>query len=440
MMQTTLCRAALAGLLAACAAPAANPPPSVSAARAPTEIAVPADLPFGATLPGHPPPTPGNLQRTLLGLRGPARLRLEPGHHLLAPSEFVDRACGNCEEPDTPVPATVGVRVSGAGIHLVGSGAAQTIVHTYAGYGVLFEECDDCELRDLTVTSGQRDDDGRATSAAVVVRASVVALRDCILRDNIGDSATVASVVVGIAGVAGREGAEITVERCRIERNSWDGIALYRGARAVIRDNVIDGVDKASGARVGGGRGVGIGLTWNAQAVIEGNLVRRYWKGIGVFVNASAEVRENIVEEILTWGLAYWSAGEGEPVAHFDSNIIYDTGACGAMISRERAGSRTGALTGNLFVRTTQNPRYDSGEPYCEQRPIARSAVPASFAVADNLVHDTRQPGPAPKEPELSREALMRGGGALISRLAERRALRESFFLSRYGSGSTRND
>ena len=31
-------------------------------------------------------------------------------------------------------------------------------------------------------------------------------------------------------GIAGREGADIHVERCVIRRNSWDGIALYRGA------------------------------------------------------------------------------------------------------------------------------------------------------------------------------------------------------------------
>ena len=39
-------------------------------------------------------------------------------------------------------------------------------------------------------------------------------------------------------------------------------------ASARIEDNVIDGVDKAGGRVAGGGRGVGIGLTWNATASI----------------------------------------------------------------------------------------------------------------------------------------------------------------------------
>ena len=52
----------------------------------------------------------------------------------------------------------------------------------------------------------------------------------------------------------------------------------------MIEGNWIDGVDLARGERIGGGRGVGIGATWNAYANVRGNVVRRYWKGIGAFV------------------------------------------------------------------------------------------------------------------------------------------------------------
>ena len=55
----------------------------------------------------------------------------------------------------------------------------------------------------------------------------------------------------------------------------------------------------ACGKALGGGRGVGIGVTWNAKAGIRGNLVRRYWKGIGLFVDAEGTVVENIIEDIL---------------------------------------------------------------------------------------------------------------------------------------------
>jgi hypothetical protein len=267
----------------------------------------------------------------------------------------------------------------------------------------------------------------------VVVRHSRVLLEACRIADNIGDSATVAAVVVGIAGVVGREGSEIRLRDCVLERNSWDGVALYRGARAEITDNVIDGVDRASGGVVGGGRGVGIGMTWDARAVVERNLVRRYWKGIGVFLDAEAEVRHNVVEDILTWGLAYWGPDGSRPSAHLDENAVYLTGACGASIERgPEDGAPPGRLLGNAFVRTGQNPRYDDGEPYCAQRPIARTRVPSGFRVDGNLVHDARQPGDSPLEPELDREAFRQAAAPLLERLRAQPATARSRFVAEW--------
>ncbi|MGH7477638.1 MAG: right-handed parallel beta-helix repeat-containing protein, partial [Longimicrobiales bacterium] len=357
---------------------------------------------------------------------GPVTLRLAPGQYYLEPAPYTDPSCGNCEDPAETVPATLGLRVSGTGIRVAGAHRDSVIIHTRAGYGILFEDCDDCALERATVTGGVRDADGRATDAGVVVRRSTLALSDCAVRDNIGDSATVAGVVVGIAGIAVREAGQLSVSRCQIVRNSWDGIALYRGARATIRDNLIDGVDKASGALVGGGRGVGIGMTWDARAVVERNLVRRYWKGIGAFVEVDATIRENIVEDILTWGITLWGPDGGTPAARIERNIVFLTGACGVMLARPTGGEhQPGTLIDNVIMRTGQNERYDSGEPYCWQRPIARHEVPAGFGERDNLLHDNRQPAdagggaPAP-EPELSRAELLARAGALLDLLASR--------------------
>ncbi|MBI4546222.1 MAG: right-handed parallel beta-helix repeat-containing protein [Gemmatimonadetes bacterium] len=382
---------------------------------------------------------PSRLQAVLDTVRGPARILLAPGRYHLAAAAYQDPTCGNCEDPATAVPATLGMRVSGVGIEITGAHADSAIIHTRAGYGILFEDCDGCALRGVTVTGGVRDADGRATDGAVVVRRGTVALEACRIRDNIGDSATVASVVVGIAGAVGRENARIEVTGCRIERNSWDGIALYRDARATIRDNIIDGVNKASGGRVGGGRGVGIGLTWNAQADVAGNLVRRYWKGIGVFVDARANMRHNIVEDVLTWGIAYWGAGRGRAVAFIEENVVFETGACGVMLDRagDAAGdtaAAAGSFVANVVVRTGQNPRYDSGEPYCTQRPVARENVPGGFTERNNLFHDNRQPGEAPREPELDAGAFGRAAAPLLERLRRFPALRESEFLRAFGS------
>jgi hypothetical protein len=384
-------------------------------------------------------PGTGTLQTALAWseLNGPARIELPPGRYVLRPSEYVDPSCGNCEDAAETVPATLGARVSGRGVEIVGAHSDSVIIETGAGYGLLFEDCTDCVLRGVTVTGGTRDADGRATSAAVVVRRSSVRVEQCTIRDNIGDSATVAKTIVGIAGIAGREGARLIVHDCSIVRNSWDGIALYRGAHATITDNRVDGVDKASGARVGGGRGVGIGLTWDARAVIRGNLVRRYWKGIGVFVNADADVERNIVEDILTWGIALWGPNGATPSARIRNNIVYQTGACGVMIDRPPGGAAPGELIDNVIVRTGQNARYDAGEPYCWQRPIARAGVPPDFREAGNLLVDNRQPqeagsAPAPL-PEIPRRVLASRARPMIQALTSPALRGAQFFTDHPG-------
>jgi hypothetical protein len=381
---------------------------------------------------------PGDrLQFILDTLSGPVRVTLQGGDYRLEPVTFVDSTCGNCGDPTEHVRATVGLRVRGEGVELVGTSARQVALHTSSGYGVLFDGCRGCRLAGVTVTGGARDPDARATDAAVVVRDGSVVLEDCWLRDNLGDSAMVHAVVVGIAGVVVREGASATVRRCRIERNSWDGIAAYRSAELAAEDNVIDGVDAARGTGMGGGRGTGIALTWDARGVVRHNLVTRYWKGIGVFGDARADVEENIVEDVLTWGIAYWGGQAGRPTARIRENVVFGTGACGVMVEREDEDAvEPGELVGNVLIRTGTNTRYDSGEPYCDQRPIARHAVPDAFRIEANLVHRARQPGGLPTEPEVDDATLRARAAPLFERLAAHGALSGSRVLGAYRSGS----
>jgi hypothetical protein len=382
----------------------------------------------------EPATAPGALQRAVAGLPDGMGLDIGAGTYILEPTSYTDPTCGNCEDGAESVPATLGVRISGRGITVRGVHRDSVIIVTGAGYGLLFEDCIDCRLSGVTITGGTRDADGRATSAAIVVRRSNVIIEDCAIRDNIGDSTTVARTVVGIAGIAGREQSDFTVRSCEIVRNSWDGIALYRGARAHIADNVIDGVDKASGARIGGGRGVGIGLTWDARAVVERNRVTRYWKGIGAFVHADADIRENIVEDILTWGIALWGPAGATPSARIERNIIYRTGACGVMIDRPEGGGAPGTLADNVVTRTGQNERYDSGQPYCWQRPIARHNVPPQFVERGNVLFDNRQPRPAGSAPaplpELLRPAFEARARGMARSLHQHPALREALVFA----------
>lgn len=383
------------------------------------------------------------LQALLDTLSGPARLRLAPGHYVLSPVDYTDPACGNCQDATETVPATRGLRLAGDSITLEGDpdDPDAVVLETRSGYGVLFDDCRNCGLRGITVTGGIRDPDGRATDAGVVVRGGPVLVEDCVIRDNLGDSAIVhGSTISGVMGVTVRERGDLTLRRCRILRNSWDGVSLYRMARATITDNLIDGVDAASGARHGGGRGVGIGVTWDGEAAISGNRVTHYWKGIGAFVDAHVVVRENVVEDILTWGMAYWGPDGGRPRGTFTDNAIFGTGACGVIVDRAvpaAAGTDPGELTGNVLVRTNQDERYDSGEPYCTQRPIARHAVPEGFEIRDNLIFEARQPGDAPMEPEVAnRAALLQAAGRLVTRLETHPVLRESAFLAYMRGGS----
>ncbi|NNF07611.1 MAG: right-handed parallel beta-helix repeat-containing protein, partial [Candidatus Eisenbacteria bacterium] len=212
--------------------------------------------------------------------------------------------------------------------------------------------------------------------------------------------------VVGIMGIAGRERSNIIVRDNRIFRNSWDGIALYRGSQAVIEGNIIDGVDLARGNQVGGGRGVGIGLTWNSFATVRGNLVRNYWKGIGVFVDAQATIEENVIEHMATWGLTLWDAGEGLPSGTFRRNVVYKTGACGASIARGRSELNPGQFVQNVLVSTAQDPKYDSGEPYCLQVPIDQHGVPENFPISANVLFQNREAGQARYRDDLPRAAF----------------------------------
>lgn len=395
-------------------------------------VAVAPDLPLGSAMAAAT--SPSTLQRALAAAADSTRLVLAPGHYILQPSAYTDPTCGNCQDAATRVPGSLGMVVSGRGLEIVGADRDSVFIHTGAGYGILLEDCEGCRLSGVTVTGGVRDPDGQATNGAVVIRRATATIESCRLSDNIGDSAVVAQTVVGIAGVVGREGADFTLRNCQLLRNSWDGVALYRGARAQIHDNVVDGVDKASGGRVGGGRGVGIGLTWDARAEISGNLVARYWKGIGIFVDAQATVQGNVVEDILTWGIAYWGAGEGHAIGRIQENAVYQTGACGAMISRDEGGAEPpGFFRANAIVLTGQNERYDSGDPYCPQRPIARDKVPAAFGISDNLLFNNRQPEGWALEAELDEATFRSQVGPLVAALAQRPALQGSEFLRRFG-------
>jgi hypothetical protein len=92
-----------------------------------------------------------------------------------------------------------------------------------------------------------------------------------------------------------------------------------------------------------------------------------------------------------------------------------------------------GELRGNAIVATGQDPRYDSGEPYCFQTAIARHAVPDRFVIAENLLHDNREPSEAPGSGDIPRSEFEAAAASLLERLVAWRSLWGSAFLVEYG-------
>ncbi|MCK4414676.1 MAG: right-handed parallel beta-helix repeat-containing protein [Candidatus Eisenbacteria sp.] len=390
-------------------------------------------------VPGHPPSGADLQQAVARAATIPGvTIAIPSGEYHLVPQPYLDPTCGNCEDSGRSIPATLGLRITGEGITIRGTNADSVVIHTHAGYGLLFEDCIDCRLEGVTVTGGERDTSGMATDAAIVVRRSSLTIHRCWISENLGDSATVAATVVGIMGICGREDARIRITDCRILRNSWDGIALYRDAEAYIENCIIDGVDSGRGGPNRGGRGVAIGITWNARATVVGNLIRRYWKGIGIFVDAQASVRENVIENLLTWGVALWDAEKGRPYGEIVWNAVYQTGACGISVTRGLAGGREiSRVAHNALTLTGRNERYDDPELYCTQEALALHALGPAIAIGPNHFYANREAEDRAGQRDESQAAFHRGIAPLLERLAQRPVLRKSEFLKVYGNPET---
>ena len=228
-------------------------------------------------------------------------------------TRFTDPLCGNCLDPRTDVSASYGFIIKNKALVLVGADREQTRLVTNAGYGLYIENADGTIIQNLTITGGVRDDDGNATDAAILVRRSRVTIERVDVRDNT-DRSSDSTVVVGIGGIFGREGAEMTIRECSIINGGWDGIALYRGATAYVSDCVIKG-----------GRGAGIGVTWDATCVAYRNEVTGFWKGIGSFGTSVVIASNNFVHDNLGWGII----GTGESSLDATNNVVHHNGNCG---------------------------------------------------------------------------------------------------------------
>jgi hypothetical protein len=239
------------------------------------------------------------------------RIMILPGTYEARPDSFPEDLCGNCQEHRTYVKATRGFLIKDKALEIVGSGTDKTILVTKAGYGVLFDNSRGSTISNLTITGGVRDPDGNATDAGVVTKFSTVTIKNVQIS---GNNHQLKDVVVGIGGIFGRENSELFIFNNVIEKNGWDGVALYRGANAYIADNVICD-----------GRGAGIGITWDATAIVYRNQISGFWKGIGTFGDSRAVVRNNAVYDNLGWGIIV----TGNSFMEASNNVVTRNGNCG---------------------------------------------------------------------------------------------------------------
>jgi hypothetical protein len=380
--------------------------------------------------------TAQELQEVFLNPVDSVDVQLLPGEYHLTPMQIIDSTCGNCQDPNTLVNFTVGLHIRGRYVAISGPADQSAAIYTHAGYGLFIDRCAHALVQNITITGGTRDTNGNATDAAIVVKNSSAIIRNNYIHNNIGDSAIVARTVVGIMGITGREHSRITVSGNRIIRNSWDGIALYRDAEADVQHNVIDGVDKATGQRVGGGRGVGIGVTWNAKATVTRNLVKRYWKGIGLFVDAQGSIQENVVEDVVTWGISLWDADKGKPIGFINDNVICNTGACGAMIVSSTVTAKPGHFMRNVLTLTAQNPKYDSPDYYCYQCALALHNVPKGFPIEQNVFYKNRRATPDLPDNDIPETQFLKAIEKYCEWLSADTLFQNSDFVRQFCTGS----
>ncbi|MBI3872337.1 MAG: right-handed parallel beta-helix repeat-containing protein [candidate division Zixibacteria bacterium] len=304
----------------------------------------------------------GDLQTAIDAARSGDTLRLSAGTFEAKPTKFIDTLCGNCQEHKTPHQASYGFRVHDKSLWIVGAGTGETILVTKAGYGVFFDNCSEAGITHLAISGGVRDTSGLATDAGIVARHCRLTVEDCWIRDN---TQYPESLIVGIGGVMGREGAELQILNNRITNNTWDGVALYRGAQATIADNEIVK-----------GRGAGVGITWDATATVLRNRVSGFWKGIGSFGATRVVCRNNVVFNLVGWGII----ATGTSYMDCTNNIIYQNGNCGFGLWGPEVHGR---LANNVIVRNGWRDQW-----VCPKVGVWNYGNPIYFPMSNNVMWD----------------------------------------------------
>ena len=126
------------------------------------------DMPFESRM--YPPATEGNLERAIRSAGAGDTLFLKNGVYEASQKPYIEYNCGNCLDEFTRVEATVGFKVDGRPLTILGEDQDSTVLITNAGYGILFDYASGSAIANVTITGGRRDLDANATDAAIVVK------------------------------------------------------------------------------------------------------------------------------------------------------------------------------------------------------------------------------------------------------------------------------
>lgn len=170
--------------------------------------------------------------------------------------------------------------------------------------------------------------DGELEHQVLTIAADRVEVRGLVLRDS------GRSHVREVAAIAVGEVGGCVIEGNRVE-NAFFGIYLAKATACEVRGNVLTG---AAESEVYSGNAIHV---WNGyDVVIAGNTVTGHRDGIYLEFARGAEVRDNVSERNLRYGLHFMYSNDSE----FTGNVFRDNGAGVAVMY-----SKNIAMLGNEF-------------------------------------------------------------------------------------------
>lgn len=248
-------------------------------------------------------------------------IEIKAGLYSSSRTFFADPTCGNCGPSDFEqnAQASYGFLILGKSLTIKGESQFETTLVTNAGYGVFFDGAGTSTISNLRITGGKRDTDANATDGAIVAKNTALTVRNLDIYDNNDE---LPGRVEGLAGIVGREGTRLAITNVTINNISWDGIALYQSDPGNPGSNVVATVENVS---IIGGRGAGIGVTWDANATIKNVEVSGFWKGVGAFGSADVKLFNSIIRNNRMWGVL----ADGAAKLYAVNNVVAGMGKAG---------------------------------------------------------------------------------------------------------------